>query len=127
MQRILSVLVVVLAVLLAVGTLVACGEGVNDERAIEDTIEGYVETYNSQDFVQCLTYFSDYGNEADALAFLAYMRSISGELELVEVKDILISYTTASATVVFIISGEESTDQMQLRQVNSKWKIVWGG
>jgi len=127
MQRILSVLVVVLAVLLAVGTLVACGEGVNDERAIEDTIEGYVETYNSQDFVQCLTYFSDYGNEADALAFLAYMRSISGELELVEVKDILISYTTASATVVFIIAGEESTDQMQLRQVNSKWKIVWGG
>ena len=127
MQRILSVLVVVLAVLLAVGTLVACGEGVNDERAIEDTIEGYVETYNSQDFVQCLTYFSDYGNEADALAFLAYMRSISGELELVEVKDILISYTTASATVVFIIAGEESTDQMQLRHVNSKWKIVWGG
>jgi galactitol-specific phosphotransferase system IIB component len=127
MQRILSVLVVVLAVLLAVGTLVACGEGVNDERAIEDTIEGYVETYNSQDFVQCLTYFSDYGNEADALAFLAYMRSISGELELVEVKDILISYTTASATVVFIIAGEESTDQMQLRQVNSKWKILWGG
>lgn len=127
MQKILSVLVVVLAVLLAVGTLVACGEGVNDERAIEDTIEGYVETYNSQDFVQCLTYFSDYGNEADALAFLAYMRSISSELELVEVKDILISYTTASATVVFIIAGEESTDQMQLRQVNSKWKIVWGG
>ena len=127
MQKILSVLVVVLAVLLAVGTLVACGEGVNDERAIEDTIEGYVETYNSQDFVQCLTYFSDYGNEADALAFLAYMRSISSELELVEVKDILVSYTTASATVVFIISGEESTDQMQLRQVNSKWKIVWGG
>lgn len=108
-------------------TLVACSGGVvvDDEQAIKDTIESYVETYNAQDFTSCLTYFSDYGDKEDALAFLAYLRSLSGEIELIEVKDILISATTASATVVFIIAGEESTDQLQLRQVDGQWKIVW--
>ena len=102
------------------------GEEIGDSAAIEDTIRSYVTTFNAEDFIQCLTYFTGYEDEEDALAFLSYMRNLSGELELKKVKDISISSpTTATATVVFTIAGEEGTDQMQMRQVGGQWKIVW--
>ena len=103
-----------------------------DNKDIENTIKGYVTTYNAGDFTGCLTYFTGYEDEEEARTFLSNMRSLSGELELREVKDIAIgppavpgSGPTATATVVFTIAGEEGTDQMQLTQVDGKWKLVW--
>ena len=94
--------------------------------AIEDTIRGYVETYNAQDYPQCLTYFTEYGDEGDALAALAFLRGLSGELEYREIKDITISGTnTATVMVVFVIGGEEGSDELQLKKVEGDWKIVW--
>jgi len=132
MKRILVVCMLVVWLLL----MVSCGGGTSreatDATAIEDTIRGYVTTFNAGDFTQCLTYFADYGDEGDALAFLSYMRSLSGELELKKIEDIAIfppavpgSGQTATATVTFTILGEESTDQMQLKKVDGKWKIIW--
>ncbi len=125
MKRFLIVLCIV-AVLLPVA---ACGKGdtgaKGDAAAIEDTLKGYVTTYNAGNFAKCLTYFTDYGDEDDALALLSFLRSMSGKLVLKEVRHISISDQTATATVVFTIGGEEGTDQMQLRKVQGKWKIVW--
>jgi uncharacterized protein YcfL len=116
--------VMVLAALLSVSC--SSGEENGDSAAIEDTIRGYVNTYNSEDFVQCLTYFTGYDDEEDALAFLSYMRNLSGEMELKKVKDVSVSTpTTATATVMFTMLGEDSTDQMQIRKVGGQWKILW--
>ena len=128
-MKTLLVISIVIAVLLT-----GCGgDGSNgDNKDIENTIRGYVTTFNAGDFAQCLNYFTDYGDEEDALAFLSYLRDPSGEMELRKVEDIAIvppsvpgSGPTATATVVFTIAGEEGTDQMQLKMVNGKWKIVW--
>jgi len=126
---------ILLVCLLAIGLLVmaSCGGGSSREAtAIEDTIRGYVTTFNAGDFTRCLTYFTDYGDEGDALAFLSYMRSLSGPLELREVKDIAIfppavpgGGQTATANVTFTITGEESTTQIRLEKVNGHWKIIW--
>ena len=119
---------------LMVVVLTGCGgNGSSGDNAdIENTINGYITTFNAGDFTQCLTYFTDYGDEEDALAFLQFMRGMSGELKLREIKNITIvppavpgSGQTATVTVVFTIAGEEGTDQMQLREVDGQWKIVW--
>jgi len=101
------------------------GGGNGDSAAIEDTIRGYVTTWNAQDFAQCLTYFTGYGDEEEALAALSDMRGLSGELELREIGDIDITNQTARATVAFTIVGEEGTDELQLKKVDGRWKIVW--
>jgi hypothetical protein len=123
-----------LTVLLTATLLMACGRDMSKDEAatIEDTIRGYVVTFNAENFDKCLTYFTDYEDKEDALVFLSFIRSLSGPLELLEIKDIVIfppavpgSSHTATATVTFTITGEESTDQIQLKKVNDQWKIVW--
>jgi hypothetical protein len=120
--------------ILLVAVCAGCGGGNSNPEAaaIEETIRGYVRTYNAGDFAQCLTHFTGYADEKDALAFLSFMRNLSGELELQQVKDMAIvppavpgSGPTATVTVVFKIAGEESTDQIELRQVDGQWKVVW--
>ena len=128
MKRLLVVTIVIAVVLIGCG-----GNGADgDEKDIENTIRGYITTFNDRDYDECLNYFTSYEDEEDALAYLSYMRDLSGELELREVKDIAIVPTsvpgsgpTATATVVFTVAGEEGTDQMQLTQVDGQWKIVW--
>jgi hypothetical protein len=129
MRKILLVCLLVIGLLL---TASCAGGSSREATAIEDTIRGYVTTFNAGDFTQCLTYFTDYGDEGDALAFLSYMSDISGPLELREVKDIVIfpvavpgGSRTATATATFAILGEEGTDQPQLKEVDGHWKIVW--
>jgi len=96
-----------------------------DSIAIEDTIRGYGAIFDAQDFAQCLIYFTDFGDEKEALAELAAMRRLLGEITLQKVKDIALTGQTATVTVAFTIGGEEGTDQMQLKKVDSRWKIVW--
>jgi len=117
----------ILLCLLIVGLSMACGGGAaNDERAaIEDTIRGYVRTFNAGDFTQCLTYFIDYGDEAEALASLSWMRGFLGEITLQGIDDIAISGETATALVTSLIWGEPDTDQMHFKKENGVWKIVW--
>jgi len=124
MKKLLVVGILVVAVTAGILVPILWRDG-GEHSAIEDTIRGYVEAYNAQDYDQCLTYFTDYGDEADALGDLAFYRSLSGELGYRRIDDIAISGQTATVTVVFVIGGEEGTDQMQLKKVNGKWKIIW--
>jgi len=71
------------------------------------------------------TYFTDYGDEDEALASLEFFRGLSGELGFQEIIDIDISGRTAMVTVAFTIGGEEGTDQMELKKVDGRWKTVW--
>lgn len=129
-MKVKSVLVLVFAFTMVLAALLSascsCGEESGDSAAIEGTIRGYITTFNAGDFNQCLTYFTGYDDEEDALAFLSYMRNLSGEMEMKKVQDVSISSpTTATATVIFTMLGEEGTDQMQMRKVDSEWKILW--
>ncbi len=52
---------------------VSCGgtsQENTDTTTIEDTIRGYVTTFNTEDFDKCLTYLTDYEDKEDTLAFL---------------------------------------------------------
>ena len=113
--------------ILVLGLSTACGRKAanSDHVAIENTIRGYVTTYNAQDYAQCLTYFTGYGDEEEALASLSRMRGLSGELELRKIGDIVITDQTARANVAFTILGEEGTDQILLKKADGHWKIVW--
>lgn len=125
MKRISVVsLMVVLALLPVMG--VNCDSGSDgDDRAIEDTIRGYISSYNASDFDECVTYFTDYSDEDDAKEGLAFFRALSGELQFKEIGNIAITNQTAMVTVAFTIGGEEGTDEMHLRKVQGRWKILW--
>lgn len=121
---------------LLTGLLLTASCGVSQEdkdtRTIEDTIRDYVRTYNNEDFNKCLNCFTGYEDKDDALAFLSFTRSLSGELELKGIKDITIvpvavpgGSRTATATVTLVMLGEEGTDLIRLMEVDSSWKIIW--
>jgi len=107
--------------------LAACGGGAatGDRAAIEDTITGYVQTYNARDYSQCLTYFTGYGDTNEALASLEFFRGMSGELKFREISEMAVTGSTATVTVVFAIGGDEGTDEMRLENVGGQWKILW--
>jgi|GEM_PF-4171105 len=120
--RILALCVLIVSLL----TTACCGGSSSaDEIAIEDTIRGYITTYNAGNLAQCLTYFTDYEDETEALASLSFMRGFLGEITLQSIDDLAISGETATATVTILIWGEPDTDQMHLRKENGVWKIVW--
>jgi len=121
-------IIVVLTVLLVAASLfVACGNSVNDKAAIEDTIRGYVSTFNNYHFEKTLDYFTGYGNHDDAIAYLAYLRDLSGELILVNFTQdsIAITGNTARVPVEFIIMGEQSSQWLYLQKESDGWRILW--
>jgi len=128
-RRILYTFLLVICVLV----MTSCEVGSNKETAaVEDTIRGYVAAFNDEDFDKCLTYFTDYEDREDALAFLSFMRDLSGPLELKKIGDTTIvpvavpgDRRTATASVTFSLAGEDNTDLMQLKEVEGYWKIVW--
>jgi len=65
MRRRLLVCMMVVGLL----AMASCGGGSSREAtAIEDTIRGYLAAYNAEEFGTCLTYFTGYEDEDDALA-----------------------------------------------------------
>ena len=115
--------------------MVSCGgknRESNDVRAVEDTIRNYVITYNNEESNECLNFFTGYEDKDDALAYLSFMRGLSGKLELREIKEITIvpvavpgGNRSATASITFSASGEENIDWKELKEVESKWKIIW--
>lgn len=122
----------VLAIAL-VGVLVACGGDAADRAAIEDTIRGYIASYNASNFDETLTYFTGYDDGQDALSFLAFVRPLSGELTLVDFDREAIAFVapavpggaTAKVPVEFIIQGDRGSQMLNLKKEEGKWKILW--
>ena len=101
------------------------GESNGDSADIRDTIEGFYSAYNARQYGQCLTYFTDYGDETEALNQLTAVRQLTGEWTLKSIKNIQISGSTATAQVTATIGGETETDPMELKKVGGQWKLVW--
>ena len=124
-----SKIAVVLIMLLFVTSLfVSCGgrDTVQDKEAIGEVIRNYVSSYNAESFEETLSYFTGYADRQDALAYLAFLRSQSGNLTLVNFDRDSISVTgnTAKVPVEFIILGEQGSQWLNLKKENS-WKILW--
>jgi hypothetical protein len=124
--------------LLAIGALVllvACGGGGNrdaDRAAIEDTIRGYVESFNASDFDRTLSYFTGFGDREDALAYLGVLREQSGELAIVNFDRAAIAFVsptpsgaTAKVPVDFVIQGQVGSQMLELKEEDTGWKILW--
>jgi hypothetical protein len=95
--------------------------------AIEQVIRGYVSSYNASNFEETLTYFTGFDDSQDALAYLAFLRSQSGELTLVNFDSgsVAVTGNVARVPVDFIIMGEQSSQWISLEKENGSWKILW--
>jgi hypothetical protein len=63
----------------------------------------------------------------DAIAYLAFLRSQSGNLTLVNFDrdSIAVTGNTARVPVEFIIMGEQGSQWINLQKENGSWKILW--
>lgn len=124
-----KVVIILIMLLFAVFLFVSCGSGDadSDKVAIEKVIRGYVSSYNSSNLEETLTYFTGFDDSQDALAYLAFLRSQSGELTLVnfDSEGISVVGNTAKVPVEFIIMGERSFQWLNLKKENGGWKILW--
>lgn len=125
----MKTLAIIIMLLLATLSFVACGgsDVASDRAAIEKVIRGYVSSYNASDFDETLTYFTGFADRQDALSYLAYLRSQSGELTLVNFHpdSIAVEGATAKVPVEFSIMGELGFQWIHLKKENGNWKILW--
>jgi hypothetical protein len=125
-----SKIAVVLIMLLFVTSLfVSCGGSntIQDKEAIGNVIRNYVASYNSSNFEETISYFTGYTDRVDAIAYLAFLRSQSGNLTLVNFDrdSIAVTGNTARVPVEFIIMGEQGSQWINLQKENGSWKILW--
>lgn len=124
-----NIVVILIMLLVATFLFVSCGgsDTGRDKVAIEQVIRGYVSSYNASNFEETLTYFTGFEDSQDALAYLAFLRSQSGELTLVnfESGSVAVTGNTARVPVEFIIMGEQSSQWINLAKENGGWKILW--
>ena len=126
-----KIIFILVAVLLTIGLLVSCGGGntIQDKEKIGDVIRNYVASYNASNFEETVSYFTGYADRQDAMDYLAFLKSMSGNLTLVNFDrdSVAIIGNTARVPVDFIIMGELSSQWINLKKENSNsnWKILW--
>jgi hypothetical protein len=127
-KKLSSIVIIPLMLLLLTLLFVSCGGNTSQDKvAIEQVIRGYVSSYNASNFEDTLACFTGYDDYQDALAYLVFLRSLSGEITLVNFDAASISVTgnTARVPVDFIIMNELSSQWINLEKVNGNWKILW--
>lgn len=139
MKRIAVIcLLVILMIVPLMG--VSCDSGGDDsaDRAdIEDTIIAYYDAYNASDFDKCITYLTDYDDEEDTKAALAFFRELSGELYIrvmssegmLHINILEVDKSTAWVEIGFAShpggSTQSSSGEGHLKKVDGQWKLIW--
>ena len=127
-------LVIALAIAL-VGCACDNGTEAADSAAIRDTIYGYVDAYNAEDYQLCLTYLTGWdpsSSEDDQISLMQVARGTTGRMTIESIENISISGSTATATVT---SSWENPDaegrttnapgvKVTLRKDGGTWKHV---
>jgi len=117
MKRLLVIAICVLVAALGA----ACEDGGGD---VENTMKDWLVAYNAGDYEKCLTYMTDYGNHDTAISALEYMKGSLGDLTLINVGDVKIQDSTATATFTLKDgSGEEGPETIQFKKENGSWKM----
>lgn len=117
-----------LVVLTTLLLLVSCTQSVaSDKEAIEQVIVGYVSSYNANNFGETINYLTGYNDRDDAIAYLAFLKSMSGNITIVNFdKDaIAVTGNTAKVPVDFIIQEEVSFQWINLVKEQGYWRILW--
>ncbi|MBN2100064.1 MAG: hypothetical protein JW753_10765 [Dehalococcoidia bacterium] len=121
-------LVLVIALLLVIPvTLVGCGK--SDKAAIEDSIEGFVDAYNDENYEKCTDYLlgiTDATKDATK-AGLEVARGISGEIEVTSIEDISVDEDSATAKVTVKVMGQTQTNTVSFTKADGKWKFDMTG
>jgi hypothetical protein len=103
----------------------ACSNG-SDTDDIEDVVNSFYDAYNDEDYDECLTYLTDYGDADQAKALLAMGVEYGGEITLESIEDIEITDSTATATVTTKMANSDESDVEEVSfKKNGSWKIVW--
>lgn len=102
-----------------------CGSSGEDSKAIEDTIRGFVSSYNDSDFDKCMDYFTGFSEQEKIglTASLTSDRTTLGKIILTSIGKITIDGSTATAEVSSTQNTESSTDSLYLSKTDGKWKI----
>jgi hypothetical protein len=125
-------LLVVLLMLIPTGLLTGCsGSGGNsDAAAIKDTIRGYFDAYNAQDYENWANYMTGL-SEQDKVAMesqFSMARALTGEVTLQKIENVIVSGSTATATVTLFsnLYNKQGTDEVKLAEENGTWKLIYG-
>ena len=124
----LRTFILIILVLLVVSLFVSCSSNTSkDKEAIEQALNGYVSSYNANHFEETVTYFTGYSDKQDAIDYLVFLKSVSGNLTIVnfDSDSIAITGNTAKSPVDFIIMGELSFQWVDFKKVDTGWKILW--
>jgi hypothetical protein len=119
----------VLVLLFIVSLFVSCsgGNNIQDKEKISDVIRNYVASYNASNFEETISYFTGYSDRQDAIDYLTFLKSMSGNLTLVNFNrdSVAVTGNTARVPVEFIIMGEQSSQWINLVKENGSWKMLW--
>ena len=100
------------------------GDGGNgDTAAIKDVIRDMYDAYNQENFAKALTYCTNYGDEDEAIAQMAAMKNITGNITVKSIDNINIDGSTATASVTEQVWGEDDTYEMKLVKIDGNWKV----
>ena len=131
MKRILliSVLMVTLCML-----LVGCSStgASTEEDRVKDTINGFFDAYNAENYEKCLTYLPDVPEAAEeaTIAGLEMARGLSGEITVEKIQKVTVDGSTAMAEVTIAAQGATQTVDMALTKQDGSWKMSaegWAG
>ncbi|MDM7998464.1 MAG: hypothetical protein QUS33_00305 [Dehalococcoidia bacterium] len=100
-----------------------------DPLAIEETVRGFFEAFNSMQYDRCLSYVAmNMGGERERLVgLLRLARYFSGTVEVQRVANITIADSQASATVNAMVRSEATKEEVKLVKTGTGWKLLWDG
>jgi len=97
----------------------------SDQAAIEEVMRAFFTAFNARDFDECLTYFTEFGEEAEAVSQLEAVRQLTGEWTFEGIEDMEFAKTTVVARVQATIGGWSQLRPMVLKEVDGFWKLIW--
>ena len=113
--------VVYLAVVLTLSSVlvVSCSssEG-GDTGAIKNTINSMWNAYNRGNYAEALTYCTNYGEEEDEIAQMSAMKNTTGNVTVQSIENIIISGSTATATVNLHIAYQDDSEEVNLVKID---------
>ena len=126
-----------LSIILGLAVVLAgCGCGTTgDAAAIQKTIYAFADAYNARDYQTCLSYLTgwdDSSSEEAQLSLLEMARGFTGQMTVVEIEEITVTGSTATAVVTssWEYPDEEGKttnapgDEVTLEKDGGVWKYV---
>ena len=99
-----------------------------DPLAIEETVRGFFDAFNSMDYDRCLRFtVVGAGDKGRLHSLLRLARYFSGTVEVQHLANLTINGAKASAIVSATVRGEPTKEEVKLVREGFAWKLLWDG